>query len=105
MKSDEHSDVHSIRQGLLLSVFHRKKSIDFKEFFTQNVSIRSIRMFLANAPNQNWTVYQRGVKTAFLNGKLNDVVFVGQPEGFVVRDRPTHVYRLLKGPLWPLAGA
>ena len=62
-------------------------------------------MFLANAPNQNWTVYQRGVKTAFLNGKLNDAVYVSQPEGFVVRDRPTHVYRLLKGPLWPLAGA
>ena len=62
-------------------------------------------MFLANAPNQNWTVYQRGVKTAFLNGKLNDAVYVSQPEGFVVRDRPTHVYHLLKGPLWPLAGA
>ena len=42
-----------------------------------------------------------GVKTAFLNGKLNDAVYVSQPEGFVVRDRPTHVYRLLKGPLWP----
>ena len=62
-------------------------------------------MFLANAPNLNWTVYQKGVKTAFLKGKLNDVVYVSQPEGFVVRDRPTHVYRLLKGPLWPLAGA
>ena len=62
-------------------------------------------MFLANAPNQNWTVYQRGVKTAFLKGKLNDVAYVSQPEGFVVRDRPTHVYRLLKGPLWSLAGA
>ena len=58
-------------------------------------------MFLANAPNQNWTVYQRGVKAAFLNGKLIDDVYVSQPEGIVVRDRPTHVYRLLKSPLWP----
>ena len=62
-------------------------------------------MFLANAPNQNWTVYQRGVKTAFLNGKLNEVVYVSQPKGFVDRDCPTHVYRLLKVPLWSLAGA
>ena len=109
VKSDEHSDVESIRQGLLLSVFHRKKtlkkSIDFKELCTQKVSNKCIRIFLVNAPNQIWTVYQRSVKTAFLNGKLNDVVYVSQPEGFVVRDRPTHVYRLLKGPLWPLAGA
>ena len=79
--------------------YHRKKRIGFEEFFTQNVSIKSIRMFLANAPNQNWTVYQRGVKTAFLKGKLNDAVYVSQPEGFVVRDRLTHVYHLLKGPL------
>ena len=42
-----------------------------------------------------------GVKIAYLNGKLNDVVYVSQHEGFVVRDRPTHVYRLLKGPLRP----
>ena len=69
--------------------YHRKKGIDFEEFFTQNISIRSIRMFLANAPNQNWTVYQKGVKTAFLNGMLNDAAYVSQPEGFVVRDRPT----------------
>ena len=81
--------------------FHREKSIDFEELCTQKASIKRIRMFLANAPNQIWTVYQRGVKTAFLNGKLNDAVYVRQPEGFVVRDRPTRVYRLLKGPLWP----
>ena len=94
----------SIRQGLLLSVFHRKKSIDVEKLCTQKGSIKYIRMFLANAPNLIWTVYQRSVKSTFLNGKLKDDAYVSQPEGFVVRDRPTHVYRLFKGPLWPLAG-
>ncbi|GJW36646.1 retrovirus-related pol polyprotein from transposon TNT 1-94 [Tanacetum coccineum] len=37
-----------------------------------------------------------GVKTAFLNGDLQEEVFVSQPEGFEDQDNPTHVYRLKK---------
>nr|GFA80965.1 hypothetical protein [Tanacetum cinerariifolium] len=36
------------------------------------------------------------VKTAFLNGKLKEEVYVSQPEGFVDSDHPTHIYRLKK---------
>ncbi|GJS42951.1 retrovirus-related pol polyprotein from transposon TNT 1-94 [Tanacetum coccineum] len=36
------------------------------------------------------------VKTSFLNGELNEVVYVSQPKGFVDPDQPTHVYRLKK---------
>ncbi|GJT14674.1 putative ribonuclease H-like domain-containing protein [Tanacetum coccineum] len=36
------------------------------------------------------------VKIAFLNGELNEVVYVSQPKGFVDPDQPTHVYRLKK---------
>ncbi|GKC96459.1 retrovirus-related pol polyprotein from transposon TNT 1-94 [Tanacetum coccineum] len=36
------------------------------------------------------------VKTAFLNGDLQEEVFVSQPEGFEDQDNPTHVYRLKK---------
>ena len=56
--------------------------------------IEAIRIFLANAASQNMTVYQMDVKIAFLNGELNEVVYVSQPEGFVDLNRPTHVYRL-----------
>ncbi|GJV60535.1 retrovirus-related pol polyprotein from transposon TNT 1-94 [Tanacetum coccineum] len=54
------------------------------------------RLFIANAANQDMTIFQMDVKTTFLNDELNEVVYVSQPEGFVDPDLPTHVYRLKK---------
>ncbi|GKA38183.1 retrovirus-related pol polyprotein from transposon TNT 1-94, partial [Tanacetum coccineum] len=45
---------------------------------------------------QNMMIFHMDVKIAFLNGELNEVVYVSQPEGFVDPDQPTHVYRLKK---------
>ncbi|GJV53657.1 putative reverse transcriptase domain-containing protein [Tanacetum coccineum] len=42
------------------------------------------------------TIYQMDVKTAFVNGKLLEEVYVSQPEGFADQDNPTHVYKLKK---------
>ncbi|GJX87331.1 retrovirus-related pol polyprotein from transposon TNT 1-94 [Tanacetum coccineum] len=41
-------------------------------------------------------IYQMDVKTAFLNGDLQEDVFISQPEGFEDQENPTHVYRLKK---------
>jgi hypothetical protein len=40
------------------------------------------------------------VKSAFLNGYLQEEVYVEQPKGFVEREFPNHVYKLKKGTLW-----
>ncbi|GJU52340.1 retrovirus-related pol polyprotein from transposon TNT 1-94 [Tanacetum coccineum] len=56
----------------------------------------AIRIFIANAATKNMIIYQMDVKTAFLNGDLQEEVFVSQPEGFEDQDNPTHVYRLKK---------
>nr|GEW67728.1 retrovirus-related Pol polyprotein from transposon TNT 1-94 [Tanacetum cinerariifolium] len=65
-----------------------------QESFAPVTRIEAIRIFIANATSKNMTIYQMDVKTAFLNGKLNEEVYVSQPEGFVDPDHPTHVYRL-----------
>ncbi|GJU64435.1 retrovirus-related pol polyprotein from transposon TNT 1-94 [Tanacetum coccineum] len=44
----------------------------------------------------NMVVYQMDVKTAFLNGNLREEVYVSQPDGFVDKDNPNHVYKLKK---------
>nr|GEV38453.1 hypothetical protein [Tanacetum cinerariifolium] len=58
--------------------------------------IEAIRIFIANAAHKNMTIYQMDVKTAFLNGKLKEEVYVSQPEGFVDQDNPSHVYKIKK---------
>ncbi|GJZ46767.1 retrovirus-related pol polyprotein from transposon TNT 1-94 [Tanacetum coccineum] len=58
--------------------------------------LEAIRIFLAFAAHMNMVVYQMDVKTAFLNGKLWEEVYVSQPDGFVDLDNPNHVYKLKK---------
>nr|GEX42419.1 copia protein [Tanacetum cinerariifolium] len=73
-----------------------RRGIDFEESFAPISCIEAIRIFIANAANKNMIIYQMDVKTAFLNSKLMEEVYVSQPEDFVDPDHPTHVYRLKK---------
>ncbi|GKB14355.1 retrovirus-related pol polyprotein from transposon TNT 1-94, partial [Tanacetum coccineum] len=58
--------------------------------------LEAIRLFIAHAASMNMVIFQMDVKTAFLNGELNEVVYVSQPEGFVDPEHPSHVYHLKK---------
>ena len=53
-------------------------------------------MFLAYAAHKKFKVFQIDVKSAFLNGELEEEVFVEQPPGFVDPKYPDHVYILDK---------
>nr|GFB13318.1 retrovirus-related Pol polyprotein from transposon TNT 1-94 [Tanacetum cinerariifolium] len=66
------------------------------ESFAPVSRIEAIRIFTANVASKNIIIYHMDVKTAFLNGKLKEEVYVSQPESFVDPDNPTHVYHLKK---------
>ena len=53
-------------------------------------------MVLAIATQHNWEVYQMDVKSTFLNGYLEEEVYVQQPPGYEVRGQEDKVYRLKK---------
>ncbi|GJX65354.1 retrovirus-related pol polyprotein from transposon TNT 1-94 [Tanacetum coccineum] len=72
------------------------EGIEFEESFAPVARIEANRIFIANAASKNMTIYHMDVKTTFLNGELQEEVYVSQPEGFVDPDHPTHVYRLKK---------
>ena len=45
------------------------------------------------------------VKTAFLNGVIEEEIYIEQPQGFEVEDRATHVCKLKKGSVWTKASS
>nr|GEV47357.1 hypothetical protein [Tanacetum cinerariifolium] len=96
IKLDEYGEVLKNKARLVAKGYLQEAGIDFEESFAPVARLEAIRLFIANAASQNMTIFQMDVKTAFLNGELNEVVYVSQPEGFVDPDQPTHVYRLKK---------
>ncbi|GJT74988.1 retrovirus-related pol polyprotein from transposon TNT 1-94 [Tanacetum coccineum] len=96
VKLDEYGDVLKNKARLVAKGYRQEKGINFEELFAPVARIEAIRTFIANAATKNMIIYQMDVKTAFLNGDLQEEVFVSQPEGFEDPDNPTHVYRLKK---------
>jgi hypothetical protein len=56
----------------------------------------SIRTIIAFAAKMKWKLHQMDVKTTFLNGVIEEEVYIEQPQGFEVEDRKTHVCKLKK---------
>ncbi|GJV15499.1 retrovirus-related pol polyprotein from transposon TNT 1-94 [Tanacetum coccineum] len=90
VKLDEYGDVLKNKARLVAKGYRQEEGIDFEESFAPVARIEAIRIFIANAATKNMIIYQMDVKTAFLNGDLQEEVFVSQPEGFEDQDNPTH---------------
>ena len=68
--------------------------IDFDETFALEARLESVRKLLAIASHLNFKLYQMDVKSAFLNGMLQEEVYVEQPKGFVDPHKPNDIYKL-----------
>ncbi|GJR25796.1 retrovirus-related pol polyprotein from transposon TNT 1-94 [Tanacetum coccineum] len=96
VKLDELGGILKNKARLVARGYQQEEGIDFEESFASVARLEAIRIFLAYAAHKNMVVYQMDVKTAFLNGDLREDVYVSQPNGFVDKDNPNHVYKLKK---------
>ncbi|GJU95356.1 retrovirus-related pol polyprotein from transposon TNT 1-94 [Tanacetum coccineum] len=96
VKLDELGGVLKNKARLVARGYRQEEGIDFEESFAPVARLEAIRIFLAFAAHMNMIVYQMDVKTAFLNGNMREEVYVSQPDGFVDKDNPNHVYKLKK---------
>ena len=72
------------------------EGLDFGETFAPVGRLEAIRILLAYASSHTIKLYQMDVKSAFLNGYINELIYVEQPPEFEDPKYPNHVYRLFK---------
>nr|GEW57118.1 retrovirus-related Pol polyprotein from transposon TNT 1-94 [Tanacetum cinerariifolium] len=93
---DEHGTTTKNKARLVIQGYSQEEGIDYDETFAPVARMESIRIFLAFATYMNFKVYQMDVKSAFLNGKLKEEVYVKQSPGFESSEFSNYVCKLDK---------
>ncbi|GJZ16009.1 retrotransposon protein, putative, ty1-copia subclass [Tanacetum coccineum] len=78
---------------LIAKGFTQTYGVDYEETFSPVADIKAIRILIAIAAYYDYEIWKMDVKFAFLNGRLNEDVYMVQPEGFV---NPKHPRRVCK---------
>lgn len=76
------------------------EGVDFDETFAPVARLESIRILHSISGHLGFKLYQMDAKSAFLNGILQEEVYVEQPKGFLDPYYPQHVYKLNKSLVW-----
>ncbi|GKF84232.1 retrotransposon protein, putative, ty1-copia subclass, partial [Tanacetum coccineum] len=87
-KSNMDGAVHTYEACLVAKGFTQTIVSDYEETFSPIADIRAIRILIAIAVFYDYEMWKMDVKTAFLNGYLNEEVYTEQPEGFVNKKYP-----------------
>ncbi|GJZ40360.1 retrovirus-related pol polyprotein from transposon TNT 1-94 [Tanacetum coccineum] len=95
-KLDENGIVSQNKARLVAQGYNQQEGIDYDETYAPVARLESIRILLAYACALDFKLFQMDVKSAFLNGFINEEVYVAQPPGFIDFEKPDHVYKLKK---------
>ncbi|GKC15499.1 retrovirus-related pol polyprotein from transposon TNT 1-94, partial [Tanacetum coccineum] len=95
-KLDENGVVCRNKTRLLVQCYNQQEGIDYDDTYASVSRLESIRILLTYECCYMFKLYQMDVKSAFLNGVIDEEVYVAQPPGFVDYQKPNHVYKLKK---------
>ena len=93
-EADRSIDKYKAR--LVAKGYRQKESVDYFDTYLPVTRITSIRMLIAITTSNNFEIYQMDVKTAFLNGDLEEKIYNEQPEEFVALGKEKKVCKLFK---------
>ncbi|GJZ90850.1 putative RNA-directed DNA polymerase [Tanacetum coccineum] len=93
-KTDMDGKVHTYKARLVAKGCTQTYGIDYEETFSPVADIRAIRILIAIAAYYDYEIWQMDVKTAFLNGRLDEDIYMEQPEGYVDPNYPNGVCKL-----------
>ncbi|CAH9139832.1 unnamed protein product [Cuscuta epithymum] len=86
--------IEKFKARLVVVGYTQKKGIDYFDTYSPVTKIATIRSLVALAAINDLVVHQMDVKTAFLNGDLEEEIYMRQPEGYVVPGQENKVCKL-----------
>jgi hypothetical protein len=93
---NEQGQVVKNKARLVCKGYAQVEGHDFGETFEPVARLEAIIIFLSYACHKNFKVYQMDVKSTFLNGYIEEELYVEKPEGFSLADNPDYVCKLKK---------
>ena len=94
MKPD--GSIEKYKARLVAKGYKQKEGLDFFDTYSPVTRITSIRILISLASIYKMEIHQMDVRTAFLNGELEEVICMDQPEGFIIKGFENKVCKLVK---------
>jgi hypothetical protein len=88
--------IDKYKARLVAKDYTQKEGDDFFDTYSPVIRLTTIRVLLSLAVSHGLLVHQMDVKTAFLNGELEEEIYMTQPDEFVVKDQDDKVCKLMK---------
>jgi hypothetical protein len=96
LKHDAQGRITKHKARLVVRGFAQVPGLDYKETFSPVLRFSSLRILLALAAHHGWHVHQLDTNSAFLNGDLEEEIYMEQPEGYTAPGKEDWICRLLK---------
>eukprot|EP01018_Ginkgo_biloba_P040293 Gb_29932 [translate_table: standard] len=93
-KSDGSINKH--KERLVAKGYAQQEGIDYIKTFSPVTKMDTIRTVLVLAAQHGWIIYQMDIKSAFLNGYVDEEIYVEKPQGFNITGKENNVHKLKK---------